>query len=367
MITHMGIFDGLGLGSAKRLFDEAQLGIKSPWTDAGNLSSIVYAEALGEDVLENMPLTRAEAIAIPAVSKARNLLVATIAKWPLVSLRFDRAAGTDTDTTPQHPWLYSTSTVVPPYSRMVWTVDDGIFHGCSLWLVERSGEASSSGRRPIVAAEWVPFDWWTIADGRFVLYEDGDHTQARELNRDEFLFFDFPFEGLLNVGSRTLRGARDQERSWVGRAKNPVPVINLRRTEDYDQTPEELQEMVDDWAAARTSVNGAIGSTPPGVVLETFGELQTDLMIEGRNAVRTDVGSFLNVRVAMLDGTVGVDSLTYTTKDGERNSFFEMDVPFWTDPIEARLSMDDVVERGQRIRFQKYESNPVPTGPEVED
>jgi hypothetical protein len=61
--------------------------------------------------------------------------------------------------------------------------------------------------------------------------------------------------------------------------------------------------------------------------------VKADLMVEGRNAIRTDVGSFLNIRASMLDGTMGIDSLTYTTTEGEKNSFYEFDLPFWTDPI----------------------------------
>jgi len=76
--------------------------------------------------------------------------------------------------------------------------------------------------------------------------------------------------------------------------------------------------------------------------------------VEARNAVRTDIGSFLNIRASMLDGTQGVDSLTYTTNSIERNAFYEIDLPFWTAPIESRLSQDDVVPAGQRVRFDKY-------------
>lgn len=363
----MGILDILGLGSRPNyLAGPTELGISSPWSDQSSLSSIVWSDMLGEDVIENLPLGRAEAISIPAVSKARNLLVSAIAKFPLVTSRFDRETGTETDTTSEHPWLYRTNSAVTPYERMVWTIDDGIFHGCSLWLVER-GQRDGDGRRPILNAAYCPFDWWNVNEkGKLVVRENGTGPE-RVMQAEEVVFFNFPFEGLLNIGSRTLRGARDMERAWVGRTKNPVPVIDLHRTEEYDLGDTEVAALVQDWATARTNPNGAIGSTPHGIELNVHGDIDVNLMIEGRNAVRTDVGSFLNVRVAMLDGTIGVDSLTYTTKDGERNAFFEFDLPFWTDPIEARLSLDDIVPRGQRVRFQKYQETPEPIGPGVED
>jgi hypothetical protein len=268
---------------------------------------------------------------------------------------------------PQPSWLYRTNGTVPPYTRMVWTIDDAIFYGVSLWATDRSANPDSSGRRAILEAARIPREWWTIEQGQIIVFEGGQ-GRGRVMQEDEVILFDFPFEGLLNLARRTIRGARDLERAWVGRAKNPIPLIDLHRTDEYTEGPDETaQQMVDMWAKRRASEDGAVGSTPPGVELNVHGTVPTDLMIEGRNGVRTDIGSFLNVRASMLDGTIGVDSLTYTTKDGERNSFYELDLPFWTDYVEARLSQDDVVPRGQRVRFQKYESAPSITGPEMED
>jgi hypothetical protein len=365
----MGFLDMIGLGVKTRsLLGTGQDGIKSPWAPEGSLRSVVWSDILGVDAMMNLPMVREEAIAIPAVSKGRNLLFATIAKWPLVALRYDATTKEDTDVTSDHKWLYRTNGTIPPYSRMGWTIDDGVFYGSSLWLTTRGGAADDDGRKPILDAEWCPWEWWDInQDGRFVLYESGDRTQARILNRDEYLFFDFPSEGLLNLATRTMRGAQALEEAWVGRARNPIPLVDLHRTEDAELDDDEVDDMVADWAKARTSPNGAIGSTPAGVELNVHGSLSVDLMIEGRNGVRTDIGSYLNVRASVLDGTIGVDSLTYTTNEGERNAFFEMDVPFWTDYVEARLSQDDVVPRGSRVRFVKYQSNPENTGPKAED
>jgi hypothetical protein len=303
------------------------------------------------------PVDRSNALTIPAVSKARNLLVSCIAKFPLRSYRWDEKNQTDTDTTTENRWLYATDGFQSPHERMADTIDDAVFYGCSLWLVDRSDAIGN----PIIRAERCPYEWWEVRDGITVVVRDPDDSTAeeRELDPSEFILFDFPFAGLLTIGARTLRGARDQELAWVGRAKNPIPLIDLHRTADYVEMEQgETDQMITDWATARVSPNGAIGSTPDGIEVKVYGDVKAELMVEGRNAVRTDVGSFLNIRTAMLDGTIGVDSLTYTTKEGERNAFFEFDLPFWTDPIEARLSMDDVVPRGSRVRFRKYEDTP---------
>lgn len=366
----MGVVRDLltGSGRTHELVSRAvHLPITSPYSPAPELPPIVLTDVLGEDAVKNLPMTRDVAIAIPAVSKARNLLVATVSRFPLRAIRTD-SNGVESDVTKEHAWLHRTNGSVSPQERMAWTVDDLIFHGVSLWLLKRGvpeGEGENR-RRPIIEAEWCPRANWSIGDR-------GDGVQAILVDgvaiaEDGYMLINAPFEGLLNIGQRTLRGARDTEQAWVGRARNPIPVIELHQTDDSLE-PAEAKTFVDTWAKARTQENGAIGYTPPGIEVRVHGEARAELMVEGRNAIRTDIGSFLNVRVAMLDGTVGVDSLTYSTKDGERNAFYEFDLPFWTDPITGRMSLDDIVPRGTRIRFDMYEAfnPPTRTGATVED
>jgi hypothetical protein len=354
----MGIF-GLGFGkrASNLLAGTTDLGIVSTWAPEADLAPLVIADALGLDAA-NLPLTRAAAIKIPAVSKARNLLVSTIAPKPLVALN---AAG-PLDAKAQPTFLYRTDSNVTPYERMAWTVDDLIFYGYSLWRVVRGAGDSPKGG-PILSAEYVPFTTWRIRAG--VLYIDDERID----DLSSVLLFNSPFEGLLSIGATTLKGARDTEASWVGRARNPIPLIELHVTDEAELGEEEIKAFVNAWSTARRSENGAIGYTPAGLEIRTHGEVKADLMVEGRNSIRTDVGSFLNIRASMLDGTMGIDSLTYTTTEGEKNSFYEFDLPFWTDPITHRLSMDDVVPRGQRVRFDMYDAYhlPLDTGTPTED
>lgn len=360
------------MGVMDRLFQRIdaatsiRLPITSPYSDGAGLSKLLVADLLGEEQGQ-LAMSREDAIALPSVSKARNLLVATVAKFPLRAIA--SAEGVDTDVTVKHPWLYRTNGTVSPYERMAWTVDDLIFYGCSVWLINRGAPENKddpSSRRPILAAERCHPSRWEIRplDGGYHLFVDD-----APITDDGYIFINSPFEGLLNIGQRTLKGARDTENAWTGRARNPIPMVELHVTDDDALDEGDITKFVDAWAAARTAENGAIGYTPQGVELRVHGTSDPALMVEGRNAIRTDIGSYLNVRVAMLDGTIGVDSLTYSTKDGERNAFYEFDLPFWTDCITARLSLDDVVPRGTRIRFDMYEAQnlPTPTGARVED
>ena len=355
----MGVLDRIGLGRnrlAGLLNPAIDLGIASPWAE-GNLTRIVPTELFGSDLVKAMPLGRSEALAIPAVSKARNLLVSTISKYPLKAL--DRTGELATQPT----WLYRTNGPVSPYSRMAATMDDLIFYGVSLWEVERGAKQTGMKHAPILNATWTPMREWAIRDGELFIRE-------KQVADEDYILFDVPmFDGLLSVGSRTLRGARDTELAWTSRIENPIFVTELRITED-NITQDEADEYLRAWQAKHTAGQPSIGITPLGMEMHTHGDGDdAKLFIENRNAVRTDVGSFLNVRASMLDGTAGIDSLTYSTTQGERNAFYDEDLPFWINPIEAALSMDLCVPSGQRVRFDRGESinPPTPTGAPSED
>lgn len=359
MMVRMGLLELLRTGRTRTPSQ-----ILSPNASTASLSPAVIADFLGDDLLANLPLSRAEAMGIPVVSKGRNLICSAIAKFPLTALNSAGVLAPEN----QPRWMYSTPADNPqsPYDRMFWTIDDIMFYGCALWYVTR-GTADRGGRRAILSAEHVPANLWDYHTDQ----ESRGYVTLRghRLDPEQYLLFNPPHEGLLNVANRTLRGARDTEEAWTGRMANPIPLIELHRVEEGELSESEVKALVAAWSAARKSKSGAIGYTPQEIEIKVHGAIDADLYTEGRNAIRGDVGAFLNVRASMLDGTTGVDSLTYSTRDGERNLFYELDLPYWTDPIEARLSLDDILPGGQRVRFDKYDAfnPPTPTGPVVED
>ena len=171
-------------------------------------------------------MNRKQALSIPAVSKARNLLITAVLQ---AAARHPRRSGRHRHRCDDRQlWLYRTNGVVSPYERMAWTIDDAIFYGCSLWLLDR-GTPDKDGKRAILNAEWCPTGTWSIKNdeaGILRVYVDGV-----AIADDRYLLLNWPFEGLLNIGQRTLRGARDIEESWVGRARNPIPLIELKVTD----------------------------------------------------------------------------------------------------------------------------------------
>lgn len=351
----MGIFNQFNLASAvanANVVDfpssrVAKAGVVSPWSE-GTLQSFVWSDIFGT---ETIPVTRAEAMSLPSVTVARGLILGELAGRPLRALRGQELLD------PQPTWLYRTDTDLPPWHRMAHTLDDLIFYGHSLWVVNRGAD------NQIVDAVRVPFDRWEI-DNDGVILVDGLAADANSV-----IYFPGPFEGLLNVAARTIRGAVDLEASWAGRARTPSPAIILEEKEDNGMTQEEASQYVKAVAAARRDPDGTVMFVPYALNARLEGATSTDLMIEARNAIKLDIANFLNLPTAMLDAALPKASLNYETQEGRTEQFIDR-LPYWTEPIEARLSMDDVCPRGQRIRFDLSPHSNRPggqTGPYTED
>lgn len=327
----------------------AGVGIRSPWTD-GQLTAVVWADILGVDTA---PVTRAEAMKVPAVAKARMILAGSIARLPLRAMRGDEVLPDES----QPSWLYRTDGPVSPWHRMAWTVDDLLHFGWSLWAVDRGTDGA------ILNGVRAPRERWQFDDRGRVLIDD------KVVSTDQVLLIPGPGEGLLTYAGTTIRAARSLELAWAGRIRNPIPAVELHATTPDVLTDTEIDELIDAWCKARLDPNGAVTYTPSDIEVKTHGESSADMFVEARNAVRLDVANFTGLPGAALDGSLSTASLTYVTQDGKRSELAEA-LQFWTGPIEARLSQDDVVPRGQRVRFDASDLTttiPSPTGPTVGD
>lgn len=149
-------------------FDPSTYPIATPWGSA-DLARIVYEDVFGTDAPPN---TRSAAMRIPAIARARNLIVGTIARFPLVPMR-----GDDPLPVTDAPWMLACHDGSSWQARTAWTVDDLIFYGWSLWEVRRA--AATSGSFPLSAAR-INRERWDL-DGDNHLTIDG--TIVREIGR----------------------------------------------------------------------------------------------------------------------------------------------------------------------------------------
>lgn len=329
----MGILSAIrlaaGLSSPSPLSDAA---MGSPWSPT--MATNIVLGDLGA-VAPNLPVTRAEAMSLPAFSEARDLVCCTIARFPLKAYR-----GAD-PLADQPAFLYRTDTGASPYLRMLWTVEDVALGGWSLWAVARGAD----GR---------VLDGVRVDPGRWRFNDKGQvEVDRRVVAADEVLLFGGDNEGLLTRGARTIRAAIGLEDSIASRVRSPIPVTELHATDAADAlTEDEIKDLIRTYQERRRSPEGAVMYTPAGIEFRVHGQISADLAVAARNAAALDLARLWGMPGAIVDATATAsESRTYQNDGQTRSWFLDQVIRRWAAPIEARLSMDDVVPRGQRVAF----------------
>jgi hypothetical protein len=330
----------------------AQVGIASPWSDADNLQRIVWEDIYGAGTPR--PMTRSVAMGIPAVARARHLICGAVAGCPL-----DVYRGADL-VTPQPAWTTRTDSVVSTYHRNLWTVDDLFFSGWSLWQVERgaAGEVLNAGR--------VAIHRWRLDDELRILVDD------KPVSSEQVILIPGAHEGILNFDAGApLRQAANVEAAAAGAAENPSAYLDIHYTGERALTDEEIDALLARWVAARKKkTTGGVGFSSKYVEVKELGAYGDHLLVEGRNAEAVNIARLASIPAAMLDATAAGASLTYETTEGRNGQFIDYGLSLYLDPIRARLSLDDVVPRGQSVRWDTSSLralSPPATGPATAD
>lgn len=325
------------------------MALSSPWV-TGSLQPIVWADIFGADALAVM--TREAAMSVPAMARARGLLTTSVARSPIHVYR-----GTE-QLTEDPPWVSRTDGVISPFIRMLWTVDDLLFTGWSLWAVARGADGM-----PLRMDRVERSLWYIDTDGTVMV-------DATPVDPSTVVVIPGPHDGVLNTGRRTLTTAAELEQAVANTARSPVPAIDLHQTTDVEMTSTEKQDLIAGWVAARRGDNGGVAYTNSAVEARTLGQPVESLIIEGRNASAVDVARMAGVPAALIDATNAGASLTYETTEGRNAEFLDYGVLPYMLAVSGRLSLDDVTPRGTRVAFDVTElTGPLPTatGPTTED
>jgi len=339
------------------------------WVDRSNLEPVIVGDFSGYDT-GGLPLTRRSAMGVPAVARARHLTAGTIAKLPLSAL-------TGAVPVPDQPgWCQAsdgqrgdlTSSALRRYgiepqsvwARMLWTVDDLLFYGASLWLTTSRYQQTGLPAR----LAHVPHSMWSIdPDTGAVVDQD-----AQDFPADDVVLIGGPHEGILNYAQTTILTAGSLERTAADVALHPFR-LELHQTTDVTLTPAERSEVV---AEARRAMNANDGVLFTNAAIETKDHPldSGDLLIAGRNAAALDIARHVSMPAAMIDAVATGASLEYQSTVARNQQWIDYGLSLYMDAVTGRLSMDDILPRGQRAAFDVTDlTTPVasPTGPATED
>jgi hypothetical protein len=330
--------------------DPSTFPFASPWTGSdSHLEKIVFLDAFPDGIPSN---TRRAALALPPIARARLMLVTGVSRHPLIDLVGD-------EPNPNQPtWLYRTNRTMPR-QRIVWTVDDHLFYGWSCWWTDRGVDGFPLHSHRVNAGEWR-----VNADLKIEI-------QGKVVSDEQAILIPGYHEGILNFGREAIADAK--QLYWIVRDRlaNPVPMTELHQVSGADLNKEQRDELTSHWRLARTQEGGGVGFTNKHIELKAHGgDGDATLLIDARNAAAVDMARLVGVSAGMLDATTPKASLTYETRTGRNQEFVDLDLASYMNPIEDRLSMDDIVPAGHRIAFDRADFTapaPAATGPTLQD
>lgn len=307
--------------------------LASPWAPYPNhLQPIILGDVFD---LAHQLMDRATAMRVPTVARARRLICTTIPRFPMVAVDRDGEPLAD-----QPAFLTRSDGTLSAYHRVLWTVDDLLFHGWSLWAVRRYADTGK-----VSAAERVPFQSWSFGDEGVILIHD------QEVDPAEVVLIPGLDEGLLTYGADTIRHAERLIRAASTAAETPAANLELHQTTPAPMSSDDIDRLVKSWADARRGKNGGVAFTNSAIEVNEHGSASEHLLVEGRNAASVDVARAAGIPAAMVDATGPQSSLTYQTVESRNAEFVDYGLAPFMAAIVGRLGMDDVVPAGVRIEF----------------
>lgn len=277
--------------------------------------------------------TRSQAMQVPAVARARNVLAGAIAELPLEA-RLPGGA-----TLRNGPgWIKQPDPHTPRAVTLAWTVDDLLFEGVAYWQVlevyAEDGRPRAMQRvHPARVSPLIGEDGWTVRG----LQLDGRTVPTRGVGR--LVMFQALDEGLLVRAGRTILTALALERASRRYADEPLPASVLKNKGANLPSPK-VDELLERWRTARR--DGSVGYLNADIDLErvgwSAGELQ---LVEARQHLAVELARHCNVPTWAIDADSG-GSLTYSNTTEQRRSLVDYSLRPFLAAIEGRLAMADV-------------------------
>ena len=287
---------------------------------------------------------RIEAMAVPAVARARNLVAGTIASMPFEQFVSDQLTGELTSVTPL-PWVRQPEVDTPRSTTIAYTADSLWFYGRAYWQVtETYAEDGRPARFRWIDPTEVTFD--VDLEGRITRYYYRLNPVPTS-GPGSLVVFTYVDEGLLRRAGQTIKTCVELERAALDFARNPAPSIALKNT-GVDLPAEQVSQLLSRWREARAGDGGTVAYLSSALELETVGFSPKDLaMVEARQFQVNEIARATGIPPALLGASIG--SMTYQNVQAERRALVDLSLQPVISSIEQRLSMDDVTPRGTSV------------------
>ena len=287
--------------------------------------------------------TREQAMSVPAVARARNIICSTIGSLPIESYNHF---------TKEH--LRPQRVIMQPDPRIAgsaiyaWLAEDLLFRGVAYGQVLDSYSSTDASRIRAwtrVSPERVTYNLNTNQTEITEYLIDGMHIPATGVG--SIIVFSGLDEGVLNRAGRTIRAAQELEKAAELYAKEPVPTMVLK-SNGTNLAPERITKLLESWKIARNT--RATAFLNADVELTALGFDPEKLQLnQARQYLATECARAVGIPASFLSAEL--TSQTYSTTVMERKALIDFSLRNLITPIEQRLSAADFVPNGVEVRF----------------
>jgi HK97 family phage portal protein len=326
------------------LFPQVQAAKPGIVTDVqAGLTPVQIADSVYNILGGSTNTTRALAMSVPSVARARNIICGTIGSLPLTT--FNRITGDYVD---PHRVINQPDPRVAGFVIYCWLAEDIWLYGAGYGQVLEMYSATDGGR---VRA------WTRVSPDRVTVDTDFLNTTINGYKVDgksvpmqgvgSIIRFDGPDEGLLHRAGKTVAAAVYLENAAVNYAKEPAPTMVLK-SNGTNLTAERISSLLTAWKSARQSRSTAFLNAD--VDLKEFGFDPKSLQLaEGRQYVALELSRACGIPAYFLSAEQ--TSMTYSNAVNERRSLVDFSLRPILKAIEERLSLPDFVPNPVMVRF----------------
>jgi len=306
-------------------------------------------QVMGENIFSLnsaiMPrITRKEAMSVPSVARARNLICGTVASIPLEY--YNKKTG---EVIAPPRWISQLSKVQPSFVTITWIVDSLLMYGVAYLIVT---ERYAEDGRP------ASFEW--VANNRITFTTDVEgimiqqyYMDATPINMADIVTIQGFDEGILERGSRTIQAAIDVERAAAVNSSQPQAAGFIKNS-GADLPAAEVQGLLAAWKRSRQNNSTAYLTSTLDYQTVAFSPKEM-LYNDAIQNLSTQVARMCNVPAYYLSADQNT-TMTYANVQDERKQFFALSIEPYIQAIQTRLSMDDVSTAGHEVRFAVYDT-----------
>jgi HK97 family phage portal protein len=334
----MGLLQTLGFKSAEKQTVEAQYAPAVMDTTYGygsfNTNSAYGYNGIGID--------RNFALQVASVARCRNLIAGVISSIDLGL--YKKSTG---EKLGSPVWLEQPDQRQPRSVTIAATVDSLIFYSVAYW---RCTSLYADDGRPS-GFEWVANNRVTYTTNQFGTevkdyFVDGQLVPMGGIG--SLVTFQSLLPGVLQTASTTIKAAYDIQKAAAVSAATPMATTILKNN-GADLPETQIQGILAGWNSARRNRSTAYLTST--LTAENIGFSPRDMMYnEASQYLATEIARAMNVPAYYISADMN-NSMTYQNILDGRKEFVAYSLQPYISAIEDRLSMNDITNSSNQVRF----------------